>query len=195
MVVGLTGGIGSGKSTALKMFKSLGVPVYQADVEAKNIMGTSKEVKEDILKLLGEESYKNNQLNKTYIAQKVFNNKELLQQLNAIVHPAVHKHFKDFVAQQTAPYLVYENAILYENKSEHLCDKVIVVAADLNDRISRVMQRDQVDKQAVLARMDNQWSQEDKIKKADYVIYNSNLNTLEKDVEALHHQLLKNSII
>ncbi|MGY5353291.1 dephospho-CoA kinase [Wenyingzhuangia sp. IMCC45467] len=191
MVVGITGGIGSGKSTVLELFKSLGVPIYQADVEAKNIMIHSHEVKTSIIHLLGEKSYQNNELNRTYIAQKVFNNKELLQQLNAIVHPAVHKHFKDFVAEQTAPYLVYENAILYENKSEHFCDKVVVIAADLEDRISRVMKRDKVDREAVLARMDNQWSQEEKIKKADYVIHNNNLNKLEHDVQELHHQLLK----
>ena len=193
MIVGLTGGIGSGKSTALKMFESLGVPVYQADVEAKKIMVHSNEVKESIIHLLGAESYHNNELNRTYIAQKVFNNKKLLTALNTIVHPAVHKHFQEFVAKQKAPYLVYENAILYENKSEHLCDKVIVVAAELEDRISRVMKRDKVDREAVLSRMNNQWSQEDKIKKADFVIHNSDLEKLAKEVAALHYQLLKMS--
>lgn len=191
MIVGLTGGIGSGKSTVLKMFQSLGVPIYQADIEAKNIMVHSQEVKKNIINLLGEDSYQNNELNRTYIAQKVFNNKELLAALNAIVHPAVHKHFKNFVAKQTAQYLVYENAILYENNSEHLCDKVIVVAADLEDRISRVMKRDKLDREAVLARMNNQWSQEDKIKKADFVIHNSNLEELVKEVAIVHNQLLK----
>ena len=191
MIVGLTGGIGSGKSTVLKMFESLGVPIYQADIEAKNIMVHSQEVKKKIIHLLGDESYRNDELNRTYIAQKVFNNKELLAALNAIVHPAVHKHFKNFVAKQTASYLVYENAILYENKSEHLCDKVIVVTADLEDRISRVMKRDKVDREAVLARMNNQWSQEDKIKKADFVIHNSNLDELAKEVAVVHNQLLK----
>ncbi|MDO3694549.1 dephospho-CoA kinase [Wenyingzhuangia sp. chi5] len=191
MIVGLTGGIGSGKSTVLKMFESLGVPIYQADIEAKNIMVHSQEVKKKIIHLLGDESYQNDELNRTYIAQKVFNNKELLASLNAIVHPAVYKHFKNFVAKQTAPYLVYENAILYENKSEHLCDKVIVVTADLEDRISRVMKRDKVDREAVLARMNNQWCQEDKIKKADFVIHNSNLDELAKEVAVVHNQLLK----
>ena len=195
MVVGLTGGIGTGKSTALKMFASLGVPVYQADVEAKNIMVNSVKVKVDIINLLGEQSYQNKELNRSYIAQQVFNNKKLLQQLNAIVHPAVYKHFKDFVIQQKSPYLVYENAILYENNSEQLCDKIIVVAADLEDRIARVIKRDAVSREDVLARMKNQWTQEDKIKKADYVIYNHNLKDLKIEVEALHQQLLKISDI
>lgn len=191
MIVGLTGGIGSGKTTVLKMFQSFGVPVYQADLEAKKLMNNSDEVKSKIIDLLGEESYRNNELNRTYIANRVFNDKDLLQKLNRIVHPAVHTHFKEFVAQQTELYLVYENAILFENKSEELCDKVIVVAADLDTRIDRVMKRDQVDREAVLARMNNQWSQEDKIKKADYVIINNNLNDLKEDVEKLHQQLLK----
>ena len=195
MIVGLTGGIGSGKSTVLKMFQSLGVPIYQADIEAKNIMTESQEVKAQVVRLLGEESYVNNELNRPFIAQEVFNNKELLTALNTIVHPAVHKHFQEFVTKQKAPYLVYENAILYENKSEHLCDKVVVVAADLEDRISRVIKRDKVDREAVLARMNNQWSQEDKIKKADYVIYNSSLNELEKEVAKIHKQLLQKNDI
>lgn len=190
MVVGLTGGIGSGKSTALKMFRDLGVPVYQADVEAKKIMTTSKEVKTKIILLLGEASYHGNALNRSYIAEKVFHHKELLKQLNEIVHPAVHQHFKEFVSQQNSPYLVYENAILFENKSEQLCDKVIVVAANLEDRIERVLKRDQTNRTEVLARMDNQWSQEEKISKADYVIYNHNLKDLEKEVQVMHKHLL-----
>lgn len=191
MVVGLTGGIGSGKSTVLNEFKLLGVPVYIADVEAKHIMNTSLVVKEKIIALLGTDAYHNHQLNRKYIADKVFNHKELLAQLNAIVHPAVHQHFKEFVAKQTATYLVYENAILFENNSEKLCDKVIVVTASEENRISRVIKRDGVTKEAVLARMKNQWSQEAKIKKADFVIQNDDILMLKEQVLKIHQELIE----
>ncbi|NIJ46145.1 dephospho-CoA kinase [Wenyingzhuangia heitensis] len=191
MVVGLTGGIGSGKSTVLKEFESLGIPVYIADVEAKIIMNTSLEVQSKIIALLGKQAYHNHQLNRAYIANKVFNNKDLLTQLNAIVHPAVHQHFKKFVALQTAHYLVYENAILFENKSEELCNKVIVVTASKENRISRVMLRDHIDREAVLARMKNQWSQEDKIAKADFIIKNDDVLLLKEQILKIHEQLME----
>lgn len=191
MIVGLTGGIGSGKTTALKIFESLGVPVYQADVEAKKIMLHSKIVKENVINLLGEKSYIQNELNRKYIASKVFNNKNLLERLNNIVHPAVQNHFEDFITQQKSEYLVYENAILFENKNEHICDKIIVIAADLEERISRVVKRDKTHRNDVLNRMDNQWSQEEKIKKADYVIFNNDFKKLQEKIENIHSELLK----
>ncbi len=186
MIVGLTGGIGSGKSTVLNEFKKLNVPVYIADVEAKKLMNSSEELHHKITGLLGKQAYENKILNRAYVASKVFHNKELLRKLNAIVHPEVHKHFKNFVAQQTASYLVYENAILYENESNKLCDIVIVVAADLEDRIERVLKRDNTTREAILARMNNQWSQEKKIAKADYVVYNNDRNNLKEKVLQLH---------
>lgn len=189
MVVGLTGGIGSGKSTVLTEFEKLGVPTYIADVEAKKIMNSSEEVKSQIKALLGEKAYLNDVLNRRYIAEKVFSDKKLLKQLNAIVHPAVRKHFQDFIKMQTTPYLVYESAILFENNTDALCDKVVVVTADLEERISRVIKRDGVSRASVLERMNNQWSQEDKVKKADFIIQNNHIEQLESQVLKLHKQL------
>lgn len=194
MVVGLTGGIGSGKTTALKEFEALGVPVYIADVEAKKLMNTSDEIKLKLRELFGHQAYVNNKLNRNFIADKVFSNKELLTKLNAIVHPVVHQHFKEFIKEQTAAYLVYENAILFENKSEKLCDLVIVVATDLEDRIRRVMLRDNVDKESVIRRINNQWSQEDKITLADYVIYNNNQSELKEQVNRIHVKLMQKNL-
>ncbi|MDO6739143.1 dephospho-CoA kinase [Wenyingzhuangia sp. 2_MG-2023] len=189
MVVGLTGGIGSGKSTVLTEFEKLGVPTYIADVEAKKIMNSSEEVKSQIKALLGEKAYLNDVLNRGYIAEKVFSDKKLLKQLNAIVHPAVRKHFQDFIKMQTTPYLVYESAILFENNTDVLCDKIVVVTADLEERISRVIKRDGVSRASVLERMNNQWSQEDKVKKADFIIQNNHVEQLESQVLQLHKQL------
>jgi len=190
MIVGLTGGIGSGKSTVLKEFKKLQIPVYIADVEAKKIMNTCDEIKLKIKELLGSESYTDGGLNRAYIADKVFYNKELLAQLNKIVHPAVHAHFKKITKKITAPYLIYENAILFENKNEGFCDKVIVVTALESNRIDRVMKRDGVTRDSVLARMKNQWSQEAKLAKADFVIKNDNISELKEQILKIHSQFI-----
>ncbi|MGY6647445.1 dephospho-CoA kinase [Wenyingzhuangia sp. IMCC45574] len=188
MVVGLTGGIGSGKSTVARAFQELGVPCYIADLEAKKLMVESSQVRAAIIDLLGKEAYEDNNLNRAYIASKVFKDKELLAQLNAIVHPAVHKDLKDFVARQTSSYCLYESAILFENKNEHLCDKIIVVTANLEERIQRVMKRDGVGREAILERINNQWSQEKKIEKADFIIKNNVEEELKEQVLQLHQQ-------
>lgn len=190
MVVGITGGIGSGKSTVVKEFIKLGIPCYIADVEAKKLMLNSKNLQTKIVALLGKKAYQNNTLNKSYIASLIFNNKELLQQLNAIVHPAVHQHFKEFANKNKTPYCVYESAILFENKNEHLCDKIIVVTASLEERIARVMKRDGVERNLVLERINSQWSQEEKVKRADYTILNNNKSFLEQQVQQLHKEFL-----
>ena len=194
MIVGLTGGIGSGKTTVLKEFIKLGIPVYIADVEAKKIMNTSKEIQLKLIELFGKEAYQNNELNRSFIADKVFNDKELLSQLNHIVHPVVYEHFNNFAKENSTPYLVYENAILFENKREKMCDKIIVVAANLENRIARVMQRDSVTKERVLSRINNQWSQDAKIKKADFVIHNDDLSTLKKQVNQIHFALIAKNL-
>ncbi|WP_010135799.1 dephospho-CoA kinase [Ochrovirga pacifica] len=190
MLIGLTGGIGSGKSTVISFFQELGVPCYIADIEAKKIMVSSDIVISKIKKLLGEEAYIDGNLNRNYISKQVFKNKALLQKLNSIVHPEVHQDLKKFAALQTCPYFLYESAILFENNNQHLCDKVIVVTADKEERIQRVMDRDQVDRAAVLARMQHQWEDEIKIKKADFVIVNQDKKACKEQVLALHQQLL-----
>ncbi len=192
MVIGLTGGIGSGKTTVLNMFKKYNIPVYVTDIEAKKIMNTSKEVKTKIVELLGEESYVKGVLNRKYIASKVFKNKKVLKDLNNIVHPAVHKDFKSFVNfYKNADYIIYESAILFENENEHLCDKIIVVTADDEERIKRVMRRDHIKKEEVLTRMSHQWSQEKKVAKADFIIENNNSNNLEKKVKQIHNKIMQ----
>ncbi len=191
MVVGLTGGIGSGKTSVLQLFINRGVPVYIADIEAKKLMQESLEIKTAIITVFGEESYKNNKLNRVFLAKKVFGNTAALEKLNAIVHPAVHKHFLAFKARQTSAYLVYENAILFENGSDALCDYIITVTAPLETRIARVVKRDKVTKKQVEDRIKHQWDDALKIEKSDFSIENVDWETTEKIVAKLHMDLLK----
>ena len=121
-IVGLTGGIGSGKTTVANEFKKLGVPVYIADEEAKTLMNKSKVIQRKLKSLFGNEAYENDKLNRPFLAQKIFNNKDYLQQMNAIVHPKVAKHFAKWLVKQNAPYIIKEVAILFENGSDKDCD-------------------------------------------------------------------------
>lgn len=190
-IVGLTGGIGSGKTTVAGFFKELGVPVYIADVEAKKLMNTSKVLIKKIKKLFGDGAYVDNQLNKPFIAKKIFNNKDLLKQMNAIVHPKVAKHFKKWVEKQDAPYVIKEAAILFENDGYKQCNLVITVTADEVTRIERVLKRDNTTKEKIKAIMQNQWPEEKKIALSDFVITNNILEDTKTQVVKIHHQILK----
>lgn len=190
MIVGLTGGIGSGKSTVARFFKDLGVPVYIADKEAKKIM-TTKAIKEQITSLLGEEAYVNGALNTKYIANSVFHNSLVLGQLNAIVHPAVKKHFMRWQKKQKYPYVIQESAILFENGSASNYDKIILVTAPTSVRIARVTSRDGITPEKVKERMAHQWPDEKKSESADFIINNIDMTITNEKVHEIHKQLLK----
>ncbi len=190
-LIGLTGGIGSGKSTVAKMFVSLGVPVYNSDAEAKLLMGNSKIIKKAIVELFGNEAYLEGDLNREFIAKKVFSDKEALSQLNAIVHPAVREHFEAWVRKQDYSYVIQEAAIIFENNIQDKYDAVVLVAAPKETRLARVMARDKVDEHHVLSRMDNQWDEADKKALATYVIENINLEETKRKVQELHQIFLK----
>ena len=185
-IIGLTGGIGSGKTTVLNLFQQQGVPVYIADIEAKKIMHSSPKVKNAITELFGEEAYVDAKLNREYIAEIVFNQKEKLLALNALVHPAVHEDFQEFVSKQQSEYVIYESALLYENKTEGSFDKVILVTAPIATRIERVQKRDGISKVQIEARINNQLPDDVKKNKADYVLYNLELEKTEQAVLELH---------
>jgi dephospho-CoA kinase len=191
MVVGLTGGIGSGKSTVAKMLEELGVPVYNSDIEAKNLMVTSKVLKRKIVALLGEQSYSKNELNREYIASLVFNDRALLQKLNEIVHPAVRKHFIKWSKKQDHPYVVQETALLFENGSNYLYDKTILVTAPKDIRVARIVARDGSTKQQVLQRIQNQLGDEQKLALADFVIENIDLDRTVIKLRELNKALLE----
>lgn len=189
--VGLTGGIGSGKTTIAGFFENLGIPVYYADVEAKRIMNTDPVVQQSIISLLGQDSYKNQSLNRPYIASIVFKNKDKLQGLNAIAHPAVKKDFDFWASSQNAPYVIKEAAVLFENEGYKECDFTILVTAPKEIRLRRVMKRDQSTKQQVVSRMNAQWEDYKKIALTDTVIENKDLRIAQATVRRIHLHLKK----
>ncbi|KGL63883.1 dephospho-CoA kinase [Polaribacter sp. Hel1_85] len=191
MVVGLTGGIGSGKTTVANLFAKFdNVVIYNADIEAKKIMNTSSIIKSKIIAQFGEESFLNNQLNRPFIASLVFKDKSKLEALNSIVHPEVKKHFQQFVNQHIKKdYIIYENAILFESKSNLKCDIIISVFAPLKVRLERTMLRDGSSKTAVENRIKNQWLEDKKLLQSNYVIYNLNLKDTQSQVIKIHNIL------
>lgn len=190
-LVGLTGGIGSGKTTVANYFEELGVPVYIADLEAKALMNRSKVIRRKLIALFGNEAYVENTLNRPFIAQQIFNDKDLLNDMNAIVHPKVASHFKRWVNKQDSPYVISEAAILFENGSYKKYDFIITVTAPENIRLQRVIKRDNSNKQKVEAIMANQWSDQEKIKRSDFVIENIDLEQTKIQVRKIHKKILK----
>lgn len=190
MLVGLTGGIGSGKSTVAQMFRELGVPVYDSDKEAKWLMANSPELKKAIIGLLGDKAYTGKTLNRRYIAELVFKDVGLLQKLNKIVHPAVRQHFLKWANQQSAPYVIQETALIFENGAQDNYSATILVTAPLEMRLQRVMERDGVAKQVVLDRMKNQMDDNQKIDLAQFCIENIDLEATKEKVRGLHAKLL-----
>ena len=189
-IIGLTGGIGSGKSTVASMFNALGVPDYISDDEAKNLMESSKSIRQSLLLLFGEKAYVNGALNRRFIASKVFNDSDLLAQLNAIVHPKVAAHFKSWLSKQNAAYVIKEVAILFETNSQHNFDYIITVVAPLEERVQRVVKRGDKTDEAVRLIVNNQLSDAEKIQKSDFVIYNNSLSETKANVADLHQQIL-----
>jgi len=190
-IVGLTGGIGSGKSTVARMFTELGVPVYFADDEAKKLMVTSESLMAGIKKRFGEKAYDQTGLNTRYLAEIVFNDKESLKALNQMVHPAVEKHFKDWVEKQDTAYVIQENPLLFEKNKQDQYDRIVVVAAPIEMRIDRVRARDGATRLEVEARIQNQMDQNYKVKYADYVIENDgDLASCRQAVNAIHKNIL-----
>ena len=189
-IIGLTGGIGSGKSTVANMFKEAGIPVYISDAEAKIVM-EQPEIKSKIVKLFGNAIIdENNFLNRAALASIVFNQPDKLKQLNAIVHPEVKKHFDLWVKQHAdSKCVIKETAILFESGSNKMCDKIITVSAPIDQRIKRVVARDQSSPDKVLQRMQSQISDEERIKKSDFVIYNNTIQETQQIVESIINKL------
>lgn len=189
--IGLTGGIGSGKTMVAKIFSFLDVPVYYADYHAKRLMMENENLRLSIMRLLGESAYKEGHLNSVFIAGKIFNDPELLQQMNALVHPAVHNDFLMWCRNfESHHYVLEEAALIYESGRSDVFDYVIVVDAPEGLRISRVMERDLVDKEEVLRRMKAQILQENKIKRADFIIKNDEERLVTPQVIDLHNKFV-----
>lgn len=190
-IIGLTGGIGSGKSTVLALFKALGVLTYIADIEAKKLMNADAELRNQIQKLFGEQAYENEKLNSVYIASVVFNNAEKLTALNALVHPKVREDFQHFIKTQKADFVMYEAAILFESGSDQFCDYIITVIADFDHKIKRIMKRDGVSESQIMERIKNQSNDDYKIKKSDFVIRNNHLDHTKQQISTIFEMLKK----
>lgn len=189
--VGITGGIGSGKSFVSKIFKTLGVPFYDADKEAKRLMNTHPHIREGLMQAFGPQVYDaQGMLNRKWLSEQVFNDSDKLQQLNGIVHPIVIQDAVDWSLRQTFPYSLKEAALLYESGSYKTLDFTILVVAPQELRIARVMARDGVSREDVLARMHKQMTDEEKKKYASFTIVNDGKQPLIPQIYTIHQQLI-----
>ena len=190
--IGITGGIGSGKTTVCKVFELLGVPVFYADDVAKSIMYTDPILKSGVLDAFGKNSYtQSGELNRSYISSIVFNDKHELEKLNSLVHPAVFRAFDNWVlSQKRASYVIKEAALLYESDAYEMCDQSILVISPIETRISRVKARDGISAEDIQLRMDRQFSDEQKMKFADHILNNDERQLLIPQIIQLHQQFL-----
>ena len=190
--IGITGGMGAGKSTVCKIFSQIGISIYDADSRAKWLMNNNPELKEAIRKSFGWDSYtRKDDLNRDYLAKVVFNNEEKLKNLNSIVHPAVMKDFELWTQEhKDEPYSLKEAALLFESDSYKNLHKVIVINSPIETRIDRVVKRDHVKREDVLKRIENQSTDRERMEKADWIIYNDGINSLIEQAMKIHRQIL-----
>jgi dephospho-CoA kinase len=189
--VGLTGGIGSGKTTVARIFELLGIPVYYADQEAKRLMNADAGIKNKVIEHFGESSYKDNVLDRAYLATIVFNNKKKLELLNSFVHPATIAHSEEWMKLQQAPYAIREAALIFESHVNKQLDYVIGVSSPRLLRIQRVTSRDMIQAEEVESRMNNQMDEDKKISLCDFVIRNDEQELVIPQVLSLHKKLVQ----
>jgi dephospho-CoA kinase len=188
--IGITGGIGSGKTTVCKLFELLSIPVFYADEVAKNIMYTDEKLKQNLIQRFSANAYDSKgQLNRRYIADIVFNDAEELKALNGLVHPAVFSAFDNWYRMQSGPYIIKEAALLFESESYKKCDYNILVSAPNLLKLNRVMERDHVSAHEVELRMAKQFTDEQKQKLADFMLVNDESQLLIPQVLNLHKKL------
>ena len=188
--IGLTGVIGSGKTTAARYLKKLGVPVFIADDCAKNLMINDLHLKTQIIELLGDMAYIGKDLNKEFISQKIFTKSNLLDQINNLVHPRVHESFNFWFSNQDYKYIIYEAALIFENNSHNIFDKIICIKTPLNMIHERICNRENYSKERVNKILKNQLSQDLKCSKSDFCIENSTKDELFNELLRIHHSLL-----
>ena len=183
--IGITGGIGSGKSVVAELFRLSGVPVFIADIEAKRLINTSPQIKEGLIRLFGNDIYTNEGLDKKKLASLIFNDQTLLQTVNSIIHPEVGRYFLQWAQEQTTDICAIESAILFESGFDSLVDKTLTVFAPESIRIERASQRDNTTKETIRQRMNNQLPEEIKKEHSDYLIYNDDKTALIPQVHSL----------
>ena len=193
ILVGLTGGIGSGKSTVINYFKELGITCYQADDEAKKLMNSDKGLIKKIKNSFGDSIYINSKLDRKKLSAIVFRDKQKLELLNSIVHPIVNRHFKNYCKGLKDIYIIKEVAIIFEIGTQNKFDKIILVRAPKEDRIKRIINRDKCNRQDAINRINNQIADDDKIDQCDFIIDNISLEEISNKVLEIHNSIL-NSI-
>ena len=189
--IGLTGGIGSGKTTIAAIFETIGIPVYYADDATKRLMNSNTALRDSITRHFGEASYRDGELDRKYLAGIVFNNKEKLELLNSLTHPVTINDAADWMARQDAPYVIKEAALLFESGAAENLDKVIGVYAPQHLRIERVMERDGLPATEIMKRISRQMDEEMKMKRCDFVITNNEQALVIPQVLELHEKLVK----
>lgn len=188
--LGITGGIGSGKTSVCRVFEVLGIPVFSADREAQDIMENDDDIIAGIKSISGKDLYKNGSLDRTELASIIFNNTTILKKVNSLVHPVVFDHFKKWTLPQSAPYVIMEAAILFESGASAVVDKIATVVAPVEQRVKRVILRNRLSQEQVMERMRNQMDDEERIRKSDFIINNSENDMIIPSILKIHSEIL-----
>jgi len=189
--LGVTGGIGCGKTTVCRVFSVLGIPVFSADDEAKRIQDSDPYIQIKLNSIAGKDLYSSGKLDRKELAALIFSNKDLLFEVNSIIHPAVFKYFTKWVARQDAPYSIMEAAILFESGAYRLMDRIVTVVTPLEERIERLVNGNMLTKEQITARIRNQTDDESRIAKSDYVVYNSDNDMVIPPILGIHREMIK----
>jgi dephospho-CoA kinase len=188
--LGVTGGIGSGKTTVCKVFTVLGIPVFSADAEARTIQDSDSEIMDKINILAGKDLYLTGKLDRPELARLIFNDKALLEKVNALIHPVVFRNFRKWVSEQDSPYTIMEAAILFESGVYRFMDKILTVVTPIEERIKRLVKGNMLTKEQVMERINNQIDDDSRIKQSDYVIFNSENDMIIPSIMGIHKEIL-----
>lgn len=189
--LGVTGGMGSGKTTACKVFSILGIPVFSADDEARKLQDNDPEVREKINAIAGKDVYSSGSLDRQELARLIFNDKVMLEKINSLIHPAVFRCFDQWIGRQDSPYVIMEASILFESGADHLMDKVVTVVTPLEERIERLTRTSKYTREQILARIENQIDDGTRISKSDFVIFNSENDMMIPAVLGIHEEMMR----
>jgi dephospho-CoA kinase len=190
MKLGITGGIGSGKTSVCKVFNVIGIPVFYADFEAKKIMNSDIRIINGINKVAGRDMFPGGELDRDALATLIFNDPDSLNKVNSLIHPVVFDHFKAWVKSQSAPYVIMEAAILFESGAADLVDRVATVVAPEGERIDRLIKRNQLSREQIIERMRNQMDDDERMKRSDYIIHNSENDMIITAILKIHEDIL-----
>lgn len=189
--LGVTGGIGSGKTTVCRIFKVLGIPVFVADTVARELMQNDQDIRTELKQITGNDLYISGSLDRKELARLIFNRPDLLRRVNAAVHPSVLRRFDEWASEEVAPYVIMESAILFEAGADTLLDRVVTISAPVEERIARVMGRNDLSREEVIGRINNQLEDEEREEQSYYVINNSDNEMIIPEILKIHEDMLR----